>query len=240
MPYVDAVQLRLFGPAETSPEVSGDADLRSTLEAVVAAGFPHVTSRAVPSVEVRWNSRLRSTVGRVTWPDGGHVRETPLIEVAPGYHDAYPHELRETLAHEFAHVVTPGGGHGPAWKAELAAALQRLGIEVRASMRFARNQAPQRRLRYEWACAACAETVAYRPRRRADEVAVESSCCKARIVVLDSARGGEMAPPRPFVAGCRRCGHQFRAYDDAAAAAHFARRHRCRRCGRNLQVSTRR
>lgn len=230
-------QLRLFEAVHPAPAVSGDADLGTPLAALIAEGFPHVTARQVPSVEVRWNGRLRTTVGRVTWPTSGHPDAPPVIDIAPRYHDEYPEELRETLAHEFAHVVTPGCGHGPAWKRELADALARLGLEVRDSMRFARNPAPQTGDRYTWTCAACGTTFGYRPRRRPDEVAAESPCCKAHVVVLDRAHGSLPVPPRAFEAVCTPCGNRFRAYDDAAAAVRFARRHMCGRCGKRLRVA---
>lgn len=50
-------------------------------------------------------------VGCTTYPDDGSL---PLIEVAAHIPAG---AVPEILAHELAHVVTPGDDHGPEWKA---------------------------------------------------------------------------------------------------------------------------
>ncbi|MBX7161850.1 MAG: SprT-like domain-containing protein [Acidimicrobiia bacterium] len=229
-----AVQLPLFEQRRRTVLV-GDAALCRELAHVIEIGFPHVAATELDAVEVRWNPRLRSTVGRAMRTRPGSKSGVPCIEVSRRYHDAYPEELRETLAHELAHVLHWGAGHGPAWQRELAAALGRLGIEVRDSMRLARQLAPVHGSRYTWVCEHCGETIAHRDRRRADEVAMTSRCCGAAIAVLDRRLGGSRAARRPFLVMCRACGLEFRAYEERAVARRFARKHRCR-CDGVLRV----
>lgn len=230
-----AVQLPLFETRPAPPAITGDADLASLMAEVIEVGFPHVSALDLAAVEVRWNLRLRSTVGRATSPLPGRLDAVPRVEVSRHYHDAYPDEARETLAHELAHVLHWGAGHGPAWQDELAAALVRLGIEVRASMRLARRLTPAQGSRYTWVCGRCDDAIAHRDRRRADEVAMTSRCCGAAVVVLDARRDGQPAIARPFLVQCRSCGTAFRAYEDRQTARRFARRHRCA-CDGHLRV----
>lgn len=227
-----AVQLPLFEARRSHTAVTGDPDLCRELAGVIEVGFPHVAAAELDAVEVRWNPRLRTTVGRAMRSQPDCPAGIPRIELSPRYHDTYPDELRETLAHELAHVLHWGAGHGPLWQRELAAALTRLGIEVRASMRLARQLAPAQGCRYTWVCGRCGDDIAHRDRRRADEVAMFSRCCGAAVAVLDTRLGGRRAAPRPFLVRCGSCGLAFRAYDDRAAARRFARRHRCSCDGR--------
>lgn len=230
-----AVQLPLFEARRRSTSVTGDPDLCREMAGVIEVGFPHVAAVDLDVIEVRWNPRLRSTVGRAIRPNQGRATGAPCIELSPRYHTAYPDELHETLAHELAHVLHWGAGHGPQWQRELAAALSRLGIEVRASMRLARQLAPVEGSRYTWVCGRCRDEIAHRDRRRADEVAMISRCCGAPVAVLDARLGGERATPRPFLVKCGTCALEFRAYDDRVAARRFARRHRCS-CDGGLRV----
>ncbi|MFN8104865.1 MAG: SprT-like domain-containing protein [Acidimicrobiia bacterium] len=227
-----AAQLPLFETRPAPPAISGDADLRSLMAEVIEVGFPHLSAAELSEVEVRWNLRLRSTVGRASSAPPGRPDAVPRVEVSRLYHDAYPDEVRETLAHELAHVLHWGAGHGPAWREELAAALVRLGIEVRASMRLARRLAPAQGSRYTWVCGRCGDAIAHGDRRRADEVAMTSRCCGAGVVVLDARRDGQPATPRPFLVRCGACGTELRAYEDRQMARRFARRHRCACDGR--------
>lgn len=228
-----AVQLPLFPHEPRRPQITGDADLCGMLADVVEVGFPHVEASRLPAVGVRWNRRLRSTVGRAMLADPDLARVgAPTIELSSRYHEAYPDEVAETLAHEFAHVLHWGAGHGPSWREELAAALGRLGIEVRGSLRFARRLAPVQRARYTWVCGQCRDTIAHRDRRRADEVAMTSRCCGAALVVLDTRLGNTAVAARPFLVRCRACGIELRSYDDSETARRFARRHRCACDGR--------
>lgn len=209
--------------------VFGDSDLVAMLRVVIAEGFPHaIRPAAVGRLDVRWNKRLRSTVARVI----SHP-VAPAIEVSPGYHAAHPDELVETLAHEYAHVLHPRHGHGRIWRVELEAALRRLDLPVRRDLVRARHGPPGDG-RYVWFCSTCDAAVAVRSRRRRDEVASLSTCCRAAIAVFD-VRTNEPAPRRPFEVGCDHCRLRYAAYGDRSVAQRFARTHRCR-CGSGLVV----
>lgn len=219
-------QLELF-PADPVSLV-GDPHLVSALREVIRAGFSDRLPAGTGEVEVRWNPRLRSTVGRVLF------RRIAVIEISPGYHEAHPGELVETLTHEYAHVLQPGQGHGAAWRREFLAALEQQGLEPPPDLLRARNRAPGSG-RYLWLCTRCETAVGSYSRRRRDEVASRSLCCAAPVQVLDRV-SGDAAPPRDFHVGCRRCGFAYAAYDDRRLAMRFARRHRCR-CGGRLRVA---
>jgi len=217
-------------PPPAAVEIIGAADLVDRMDRVVSVGFPHMTFDVVACIEVFWNSRLRSTVGRVH-----HDRRPALVEISPSYHDAHPDELDETLAHELAHVLHPRAGHGRPWRDELSSALKRLGIPVRQNLVRAAHPAPKNG-RYLWRCRGCGNDVDIRPRRRADEIAVRTRCCRRGVDVIDIGSGSVLAP-RFFRVVCRRCRVPYVAYDDRSAARRFAQQHRCR-CGHALDIVT--
>lgn len=68
------------------------------------------------AVRVHWNSRMRSTAGRASWPEC-------LIELNPRLKDFGEDELWTTLRHELAHLVAYArarrrriAAHGPEWR----------------------------------------------------------------------------------------------------------------------------
>jgi hypothetical protein len=219
------MQLDLFSHAGV--QFGGDADLVDALSRVVADGFPGCRLPGSPNVRVFWNGRLRSTVGRAS-----RDPDDPKIEVSRSYNAAYPDELVETLAHEFAHLLHPFDGHGKLWRAELEGALVRLGVPLRPGLVHARHLPNTGR--YEWVCRRCGAKVGSTGRRRRDEVAMRTRCCGAPIGVIDTLMGAA-APPRPFFVQCAICESSFVAYDESSAALRFARRHRCR-CGGKLRI----
>lgn len=214
--------------SETSP--AGEPELCAALRDVIERGFPETrhSTTSMPEIDIQWNRRLRTTVGRTIYGDSG-VR----IEINPTYHAAHPGELHETLAHEFAHALHPGDGHRARWRHEFKQALERLGLPLRTNLSCAAHPAPGAG-RYSWTCPRCGLVVAQRNRRRRDEVAVYSPCCNERVHVIDT-KSGRPAVPRRFQVGCRRCRMLFVAYDDAGDARRFASRHRCR-CGARLRM----
>ncbi|NIP97004.1 MAG: SprT family zinc-dependent metalloprotease [Akkermansiaceae bacterium] len=67
-------------------------------------------------VQVRWNSRMRSTAGRATWPDAE-------IELNPALAQISESEVERTFLHELAHLVAYARAgnrrirpHGPEWR----------------------------------------------------------------------------------------------------------------------------
>lgn len=67
-------------------------------------------------VTVRWNSRMRSTAGRATWPDA-------VVELNPALHAISHEETERTFLHELAHLVAYERAgrrrirpHGPEWR----------------------------------------------------------------------------------------------------------------------------
>lgn len=67
-------------------------------------------------VTVHWNSRMRSTAGRATWPDS-------TVELNPALQDISESEVERTFLHELAHLVAyeRAGNrrikpHGPEWR----------------------------------------------------------------------------------------------------------------------------
>ena len=220
------VQLALF-PLVSAPDVRGDSELVPTLIDVVRSGFPGRPDD-VPEVWVAWNGRLRSTVGRTIYG-----ADDVVIELSPSYHAAHPGELTETLAHEYAHVLHPTAGHNKLWRGELEQALRRLRLPVRPNLACAAHCPPSSG-RYQWTCPRCGAVVATRSRRRRDEVASYSNCCRERVVVFD-VRQDETARPRPHQVCCRRCETLYVAYDDPVGARRFARGHRCS-CGGRLRT----
>ncbi len=224
-------QLELF-PPPCRVVLHGDDELVGLLEVVIERGFPgEALPEGVGAVMVRWNGRLRSTVGRAIQ----HPVE-PVIEVSPVYDREHPGELSETLAHEYAHLLHPLAGHGRPWRRSLERAMRRLGLPLRGDIVRARHPAPHRG-RYEWRCRACRTVVAVRSQRRWEEVAVLSTCCGASVSVHDVHRGLPAAP-RPHQVGCRACGAVYAAFAEPRPAERFARRYHCR-CGHRLRTTSR-
>jgi len=67
-------------------------------------------------VTVRWNSRMRSTAGRATWPDA-------VVELNPALQAISREETERTFLHELAHLVAYERAgrrrirpHGPEWR----------------------------------------------------------------------------------------------------------------------------
>ncbi len=67
-------------------------------------------------VSVDWNTRMRSTAGRATWPDA-------IIELNPALDEISESEVERTFLHELAHLVAyeRAGNrrirpHGPEWR----------------------------------------------------------------------------------------------------------------------------
>ncbi len=97
---------------------------------------------------VEWNPRLRTALGRA---DGARR----ALELNPRLLDRHPDELVPTLIHELCHLaVGVREGHGPSWRAAMAAlgqpptACHRLdvsGLELR------------RRRRWRWRCRDCGD-----------------------------------------------------------------------------------
>ncbi len=216
-------------PSDYRGKIKGDPRLITILTDVIHRGFPHKHQYApITPLEIRWNNRLRSTVGRVYW--GGPLT---LIEISPTYHRAHPDELIETITHEFAHVLHPDVGHAKPWQEEFSHALERLGIPVPSRLSTARHPAPHHG-RYLWLCIACGNTVGKRSRRAPQEVAMRSTCCQAPILVHDC-QTGRIAPERRHKVSCRQCQVHYRAYNHIEDAQRFAGRHQCQ-CGQKLTI----
>lgn len=80
------------------------------------------------AIEIRWNPRLRTTVGRALLDD-------MVLELNPRLLARHPGEVRPVLVHEAAHLVVRrlhgprAAAHGPAWKA----LMRRAGESTRAT-----------------------------------------------------------------------------------------------------------
>lgn len=126
-------------------------------------------------VGVEWNPRMRSTAGRATWP-------TCLIELNPHLAQISQDEVRRTLLHELAHLVTYerlGHGnvspHGEEWQQACAD----LGIPGESATH--RLALPTRSLKRKWkyVCLNCGSEIE-RVRRFKGRVACYDCCQKSK------------------------------------------------------------
>ena len=77
-------------------------------------------NRGFLNVPVRFNSRLRSSLGRYLATRCGETgKETPVgIELNPKLQQESHEQLTRTFLHEIAHLIAGvAAGHGHAWKA---------------------------------------------------------------------------------------------------------------------------
>lgn len=105
----------------------------------------HLGRRRPLPFAVRFNPRLRSTLGRA---DFTHA----TVELNPRLLDRHPDELVPTLLHELCHLLAgPRAGHGPRWR-EL---MTRLGLPARACHDLDTSAVRSRRRAWAWRCARC-------------------------------------------------------------------------------------
>ena len=124
-------------------------------------------------VKVRWNTRMRSTAGRATWPDSE-------IELNPALEQISESEVDRTFLHELAHLVAyeRAGNrrirpHGPEWRracCDLGIPGERAGHTL---------PLPTRTLRRKWRyfCPAC-WSIVERVRRMRGHSACYACCLK--------------------------------------------------------------
>jgi predicted SprT family Zn-dependent metalloprotease len=104
--------------------------------------------RKVRELQVIWNRRLRTALGRADF--GART-----IELNPRLLDRHPEELLPTLVHELCHLVAGvRAGHGPRWRA----AMQALGARAEACHRLDVRDLTVRRRTWIWTCVGCGET----------------------------------------------------------------------------------
>lgn len=97
------------------PRLRSGGDTEMTMRARVLCGQLGLSTLA-EKVTVQWNSRMRSTAGRATWPDA-------VVEVNPALQEISEIETERTFLHELAHLVAyeRAGNrriqpHGPEWR----------------------------------------------------------------------------------------------------------------------------
>lgn len=124
-------------------------------------------------VKVRWNTRMRSTAGRATWPDAE-------IELNPALEQISEREVERTFLHELAHLIAyeRAGNrrirpHGPEWRracCDLGIPGERVGHTL---------PLPSRTLRRKWRyfCPGC-WAIVERVRRMRGHSACYSCCLK--------------------------------------------------------------
>lgn len=155
--------------------VAALARLARALAARLGAG------RRLARVAVVFNPRLRSAAGRAD----GRAR---TIELNPRLLDRHPGELLPTLGHELCHLVAGvRDGHGPRWRAAMAA----LGLRPEVCHRLDVGGISARRRTWLWTCAGCGET--YRRRHRG---ARRFRCgrCGRRLELAGAADGAPALP----------------------------------------------
>jgi predicted SprT family Zn-dependent metalloprotease len=104
--------------------------------------------RKVRELQVIWNRRLRTALGRADF--GART-----IELNPTLLDRHPEELLPTLVHELCHLVTGvRAGHGPRWRE----AMRALGVRAEACHRLDVRDLTARRRTWIWTCVRCGET----------------------------------------------------------------------------------
>lgn len=124
---------------------------------------------ALPDCRPRWNSRLRTTAGRV-YPRQG------VIELSPSYHLSFGlREVRDTLLHEMIHLDQHRRRIKVGHTKEMKARAKRLGIR-----RLSARDLPGRpRPRYRYRCPVCSRSVLRRIRTGRNRNACVH-CCQRR------------------------------------------------------------
>ncbi len=161
---------RSMGITEACSRMMGvDEELTATCARLcLMLGMPELAAR----VGVEWNPRMRSTAGRATWP-------VCLIEINTHLPEISQEEVRRTLLHELAHLVTYerlGHGrcapHGEEWQQ----ACSDLGIPGETATH--RLPLPSRKVKRQWKylCPSCGSAIE-RVRRFESRVACYQ-CCK--------------------------------------------------------------
>ena len=126
--------------------------------------------RRVRGLEVVWNRRLRTALGRA---DFG--RRT--IELNPALLDAHPGELLPTLVHELCHLaVGVRAAHGPRWRE----AMRALGARPEACHRLDVRELTARRRTWLWTCVSCGETY---PRKSRSARRYRCGRCSGKLTV---------------------------------------------------------
>lgn len=120
---------------------------------------------------VRWNGRLRSTAGRAR---GAKYHST--IELNPKLRREGRAAIVDTFLHELAHILTPGAGHGPEWRAMA----RRLGHTPKRTHRYVALRSTRRPVKVVAKCEGCGVEIR---RRRAMPRGVEfkHTACGGRI-----------------------------------------------------------
>lgn len=130
-------------------------------------GLPELAGR----VGVEWNPRMRSTAGRATWP-------VCLIELNTRLPQISAEEVRRTLLHELAHLVTYerlGHGnchpHGEEWQQACA------DVGIPGEKATHRLPLPSRTIKRQWKylCKSCGASIE-RVRRFNSQVACYKCC----------------------------------------------------------------
>jgi len=104
--------------------------------------------RRVRSLEVVFNRRLRTAVGRADF-------HGCRIELNPRLLDRHPQELLPTLVHELCHLLAGArAGHGPRWRA----AVESLGFLPETCHRLDVEELAVRRRTWLWVCRRCGES----------------------------------------------------------------------------------
>ena len=161
-------EVREVRPARALPRGQDDEKTSSCAKLVEGLGLFDLANR----LEVRWNSRMRSNAGRATWPSA-------LIELNPRLVEISQEEVRRTMLHELAHLVTYERwgnrriqAHGPQWRK----ACRDLGIPNESATH--QLSLPSRTMKRQWryACPVCERTFE-RVRRFKGRVACYT-CCK--------------------------------------------------------------
>lgn len=162
---------RALGMIETCSHFMGiDDDLTQICSRLAKMlGLHELAAR----VGVEWNHRMRSTAGRATWP-------TCLIELNTHLPQISQDELRRTLLHELAHLVTYerlGHGNVSPHGAEWQKACADLGIAGESATH--RLSLPTRTYKKKWkyVCTSCGSSFD-RVRRFKGRVACYECCQK--------------------------------------------------------------
>lgn len=166
----DCAPQRDLGIAEACARFMGiDDELTAVCTRLcLMLGLPELAGR----VGVEWNPRMRSTAGRATWP-------VCLIELNTRLPEISAEEVRRTLLHELAHLITYerlGHGccqpHGEEWQQACA------DVGIAGEKATHRLPLPSRTIKRQWKylCKSCGTSIE-RVRRFESHVACYK-CCK--------------------------------------------------------------